>query len=128
MITRGQCPYERQSDGTWRCPQCGDEPSRVTARPPIKICDATTSITAEERQARQLVSLVDESLRVAEISAESLGLGDLTAEGLNAVGLTKERVARWLGKSDCTGCERRQKALNKLGRRIARFVRRSNAS
>lgn len=44
------------------------------------------------------------------------GLGDLVARGLAAVGITKERVSKALGK-DC-GCAKRQQALNDLGRRF----------
>lgn len=42
------------------------------------------------------------------------GLGDLTAEALTAVGITKERVSRMLGRP-CK-CSKRQQALNELGR------------
>lgn len=44
------------------------------------------------------------------------GLGDMMATGLSAVGITKERVSKILGR-DC-GCPQRQEALNALGRRL----------
>ena len=44
------------------------------------------------------------------------GLGDIVAAGLSAVGITKERVSAVVGR-DC-GCQKRQEALNALGRRI----------
>lgn len=44
------------------------------------------------------------------------GLGDIVASGLSAVGITKERVSKLLGR-DC-GCPKRQEALNELGRRF----------
>ena len=44
------------------------------------------------------------------------GLGDMVATGLSAVGITKERVSKILGR-DC-GCPKRQEALNKFGRII----------
>ena len=44
------------------------------------------------------------------------GLGDMVAAGLSAVGITKERVSAVVG-GDC-GCQKRQEALNALGRRI----------
>jgi hypothetical protein len=44
------------------------------------------------------------------------GLGDMVASGLSAVGITKERVSKLAG-GDC-GCQKRQAALNELGRRI----------
>ncbi len=44
------------------------------------------------------------------------GLGDRVASALAAVGITKERVSKALGKP--CGCAKRQAKLNELGRRI----------
>lgn len=44
------------------------------------------------------------------------GLGDMVASGLSAVGITKQRVSAIVG-GDC-GCQKRQEALNALGRRL----------
>ena len=44
------------------------------------------------------------------------GLGDMVAAGLSAVGVTKERVSKALGKP--CGCAKRQAKLNELGRRF----------
>ena len=44
------------------------------------------------------------------------GLGDMVAAGLSAVGITKERVSKAIGKP--CGCAKRQEALNALGRRL----------
>jgi hypothetical protein len=44
------------------------------------------------------------------------GLGDMVATGLSAIGITKERVSALAG-GDC-GCQKRQEALNELGRRV----------
>lgn len=44
------------------------------------------------------------------------GLGDMVAAGLSAIGITKERVSKAIGKP--CGCAQRQEALNALGRRI----------
>ena len=44
------------------------------------------------------------------------GLGDMVAAGLSAIGITKERVSKLAG-GDC-GCQKRQAALNELGRKI----------
>ena len=49
-------------------------------------------------------------------SYPSPGLGDKVAAGLAMVGITKERFSRILGKK--CGCEKRQSALNRLGRRL----------
>lgn len=53
------------------------------------------------------------------------GLGDHVADGLAAVGITKERVSKVLGR-DC-GCKKRQELLNKLGQKVVDFVRGNNA-
>lgn len=52
------------------------------------------------------------------------GLGDHVADGLAAVGITKERVSKVLGR-DC-GCKKRQELLNKLGQKVVDFVRGNN--
>ena len=44
------------------------------------------------------------------------GLGDRVASALAAVGITKERVSKALGKP--CGCAKRQAKLNELGRRF----------
>ena len=48
------------------------------------------------------------------------GLGDMVAAGLDAIGVTKERVQAVVSKvgvKDC-GCQKRQEALNSLGRKF----------
>lgn len=52
------------------------------------------------------------------------GLGDHVADGLAAVGITKERVRKVLGR-DC-GCKKRQEMLNKLGQKVVDYVRGNN--
>lgn len=42
-----------------------------------------------------------------------MGLGDTVAAALESVGVTHERVERWLGR-EC-GCRERQEKLNALG-------------
>lgn len=44
------------------------------------------------------------------------GLGDMVAAGLSAVGITKERVSKAIGRP--CGCAGRQAALNKLGQKL----------
>ena len=44
------------------------------------------------------------------------GLGDMVAAGLAAVGITKARVSKAIGKP--CGCAKRQERLNELGRRL----------
>ena len=49
------------------------------------------------------------------------GWGDHVADGLAAVGITKERVSRLVGR-DC-GCAKRQAALNAIGHKVTDFLR-----
>ena len=44
------------------------------------------------------------------------GLGDMVASALSAVGITKERVSKAIGKP--CGCAKRQQALNRIGRKF----------
>lgn len=49
-------------------------------------------------------------------------LGDSVETALTAVGITKDRVADWLGVEDC-GCDERKEKLNQLSRWAKRVVR-----
>lgn len=49
------------------------------------------------------------------------GLGDRVAAGLAAVGITKERFSKLVGR-DC-GCAKRQAALNAIGQKVTDFLR-----
>jgi hypothetical protein len=44
------------------------------------------------------------------------GLGDMVADSLAAIGITKERVSKAIGKP--CGCSKRQQKLNELGRQF----------
>jgi len=44
------------------------------------------------------------------------GLGDMVAAGLSAIGITKDRVSKALGRP--CGCAERQARLNELGRKL----------
>jgi hypothetical protein len=44
------------------------------------------------------------------------GLGDMVASALSAVGITKDRVSKAIGKP--CGCAKRQQRLNELGRKF----------
>jgi hypothetical protein len=50
------------------------------------------------------------------VVSQKRGLGDMVADGLAAVGITKERVSKAIGRP--CGCDKRQKRLNDLGRRF----------
>lgn len=44
----------------------------------------------------------------------AIQLGDAVKRALDAVGITQERVERWLGRK--CGCKERREKLNRLGR------------
>ena len=48
-------------------------------------------------------------------------LGDAVERALHAVGITHDRVSRWLG-TEC-GCEERKQRLNQLGAWASRWLR-----
>lgn len=48
------------------------------------------------------------------------GLGDHVANALNLVGITSERVTKWLGRP--CGCVERRERLNQLGRWATRVL------
>lgn len=52
-----------------------------------------------------------------------MNIGDHLADGLAAVGITKERVSRLLGRP-CK-CKERQRRLNQLGRKAAAAIRKA---
>jgi hypothetical protein len=54
--------------------------------------------------------------RIRASKAKKRGLGDMVADGLAAIGITKERVSKALGKP--CGCSKRQQKLNELGRQF----------
>lgn len=47
-------------------------------------------------------------------------LGDLVEDALSKVGITKDRVSEWVGRS--CGCKERQERLNQLSRWAKRIV------
>lgn len=51
-----------------------------------------------------------------------MGLGDAVHAALEAVGVTDDRVVRWLGQT-CGGCAARRERLNQLGWWAARVLR-----
>lgn len=68
----------------------------------------------EAAEKNALLELLRE--RYADAPPATPGLGDMVAAGLSAVGITKERVSKVLGRP--CNCGKRQEALNALGRRL----------
>lgn len=68
----------------------------------------------EAAEKNALLALIRD--RYADAQPARPGLGDMVAATLAAVGITKERVSKVLGKP--CNCGQRQQALNDLGRRL----------
>jgi hypothetical protein len=58
-------------------------------------------------------------LRPCPFVVPARGLGDVVADSLDAIGVSKERVRKVFG--NC-GCQQRQEALNRLGRRLLNWL------
>ncbi len=54
------------------------------------------------------------------VPSRGKGIGDRVAEALQAVGITDDRVSRWLGRP--CGCKERREKLNALGFWAARVL------
>lgn len=89
----GYCRFDA-TDGHWQCLKCGRTATIRSGKPPVAQCN----------------------------DKPTPGLGDIVAACLSALGLTKERVSRWLGY-DC-GCAKRQARWNELGWHFVAIVRR----
>lgn len=77
------------------------------------LCDSETNLDRKVlNRVKQLTSIgrVNQSPIPKE---DSVGLGDLVSKALSTVGLSEERVSRWVG-APC-GCPERKEKLNRLG-------------
>lgn len=86
LATLMLCIFAKVSDVAVRCARCGRE------------------IVTDERPAK------------IAARCRSRGLGDMVADGLAAVGITKERVSKAIGRP--CGCGKRQEKFNELGRKF----------
>ena len=97
MITSGYpCHFESFETG-WKCSVCGYIYPKMTSLPPQKVCNHSTPRLSRQHHTSQ---------------HEHLELGDLVEKALTAVGITKERVTKLLGRP-CK-CGQRQERLNEL--------------
>lgn len=59
--------------------------------------------------------------KITDQVSETKGLGDLIEKALTRVGITSDRVTKWLGK-EC-GCKERKERLNRLGNWARRILK-----
>ena len=94
-----------------KCVRCGFYSDVLGLRVPCGL-DASKKQTILE-VARRHKKAID-ALAVPKRATQ--GLGDLVAAALSAVGITKERVSKAIGRP--CGCAKRQEKLNNIGRRF----------
>jgi hypothetical protein len=113
-------PQEISRDGNqvrWSCATCGKDATDLAEHFPDRIHRPCTKSAGHEKGIADAIHSLGET-------PQSLGLGDMTAAALSAVGLTKERynaLKREVGP--CQGCADRQEWLNKMGRKLAGFLK-----
>jgi hypothetical protein len=117
------CPHREVYDNLPHCnlvPQIAEvnEPCVITAKY-CKECENQklqkinlVTVTLAIRHARKYGN--DEEIKRKYINyLGQRGLGDAVEKALSMIGITKERVEKWLGS--CYGCSERQRKLNELG-------------
>lgn len=70
----------------------------------------------EMEQKNALLQILRQRFGLPPYQPKQAGLGDIVASGLSAVGITKERVSKLIGKP--CGCKKRQDALNEFGKKF----------
>lgn len=75
-----------------------------------------SSITIKQAILANARKIAARPQKTAIAKPKSRGLGDIVAAGFAAVGITKERVSKAIGRP--CGCAKRQERLNKLGRKF----------
>jgi hypothetical protein len=91
------CQLDQLSSGQWRCTECGKVTKRSYPKAPVQKCN----------------------------EIKPAGLGDRIASGLSAIGITKDRVSRVIGRP--CGCGKRQAKLNRLGECVAKGAKKLGA-
>jgi len=90
------CQFDKQvTEGVWVCSQCGvpTPKARIYKTPPIRPCPGVGSPIAPDNPKPKL-------------------LGDRISQALTLVGITEERVSKWLGRP-CK-CPERRERLNQI--------------
>ena len=109
------CNFER-IDGGWKCRECGHVHSRPIRRPPVRLCGSPKPQSAIrpkrprpkiERKARSVTRVNSPTIAKPEIL-----LGDHVKNALEKVGISEEKVTKWLGRP--CGCAKRRQKLNNL--------------
>jgi DNA repair protein RadC len=94
-----------------RCSACGFACDLKNVHVP---CSASVAI--KNALLANAKKIAESPKKPAKQMSRQKGLGDLVTMALSAVGITKERVSKAIGRP--CGCAKRQERLNELGRKI----------
>ncbi len=127
------CNFKRIENGWWECTNCGYVYRRPSSRAPVRLCGKvislytpTSTLTVEERIIRDKPKRrpphrpKQKPRKVVPMSPKPLELGDAVHEALSFIGITPERVTKWLGRP-CL-CGKRQEKFNELSRWARRII------
>ena len=123
------CNFKRIENGWWECTNCEYIHRRPSSRAPVRLCGKaislytpTSTLTVEERTIMNKPKRrpKQRTRKVVPMSPKPLELGDAVHEALSFVGITPERVTKWLGRP-CKCPERREK-FNELSRWARRII------
>ena len=96
-------------DDSMRCSRCGYQAKRL---PTFRVC----------RTIPELAHKIATDAASRRVVVPPLRIGTAVAGALSAVGVTQERVKKWI-KKDC-GCEQRKAFLNSVGETVSAVVER----
>lgn len=101
-----------------QCEHASDKYQRFCRHPEVVAPQLSRRVTPEQCEVCKFggdgfVELQENPKSVTVTERKSWRIGDKIARSLSAVGITKERVSRVLGRP--CGCDKRQEAANKIG-------------
>ena len=103
----------KQIDGGWQCQECGHVHSRPSHRPPVRKCGSMKAqLVARPKRKPRPMTRPTTSLYKEVSPPPVILLGDHVKNALKKVGISEERVTKWLGRP--CGCAKRRQKLNDL--------------
>lgn len=111
------CQFKRIDDGWWECTSCGHVHQRPSSRAPVRLCG---KLGPSPRLTPQRTKKKKEPKKPVALKPKPMELGDVVHEALSFVGITPERVTKWLGRP-CK-CPQRIEKFNELSRWARRVI------
>ena len=121
------CNFKQIESGWWECTECRYIHRKPSNRAPVRLCGSPapkpTQVTKKPQhrpnRAPRPLKRHPRPPRPA-MKPKPLELGDLVEKALTTVGITSDRVTRWLGRP--CGCAKRREKLNELSRWAKRVI------